>query len=201
MSFTLFVKPISHISQNFIYDLFSEYGEVKDIYIPREYKTKRRSNFAYVKYADKHSAARAITNLNEKVINNHAIEVQWAEDKPKTPQEMIEKKEKYINEKRERMKSMPMISEEELERKRKKHRRPDGPLHNRYFTAVDYPEGVGEEFTPIFQRGLPPVGRRRQFFSWVYVPQDQVQKILKEERARTEKEKERNEALNIEAKE
>lgn len=194
MSFTLFVKPISHLSQNFIADLFSEYGEVQDIYIPREFRTKRRANFAYVKYSDKHSAARAIEGLAGRIVNSRAIDVQWAEEKPKTPQEMIEKRERIASERRAAPPALPLLSEEEIERRRKRRRRPDGPLHNRYFTAVDYPDGIGEEFTPLFQRGLPPVGRRRQFFSWVYVPPEQVQKILKEERARAERERQRSAA-------
>ncbi|KAH0786226.1 serine/arginine-rich splicing factor 10-like [Histomonas meleagridis] len=185
MTFTLYVKPVSHISQFFIRDLFSQYGEVVDIHIPRDHKTKKRLNFAYIKYNDIHAAERAVKDLDEKVINNRKMEVQWATEKEKTPEEMIEKRKRYEAEREERLASLPPMTDE-VRRKLLKRKKAEGPIYNRYFTAVDYPPGIGEEFTPIYQRGLPPVGQRRQFFSWVYVPPDQVLEILKNHKKRLE---------------
>ena len=62
--------------------------------------------------------------------------------------------------------------------------RKDVPLHEQFFTAVDYPPGIGEEFTPVYQRNLPPIGMRRQFFSWIFIPEDVKEKILREDQER-----------------
>ncbi|OHS99313.1 hypothetical protein TRFO_34287 [Tritrichomonas foetus] len=186
MTYTLYVKPVNHISKHFMEETFAEFGEVHDIYIPRAYKTKRRSNFGYVKYDDKHAAARAIEGLNQKILNGHEMTVEWAEYNPKTPEEMAEKF-KILKEERERRRAArPPISEDELQYLRNKRKKPDGPLHLKYFTVVDYPPGIGKAYTPVYQLDLPPVGQRRTFFSWVYVPQEQIEKILKEEVAKQE---------------
>lgn len=184
MTYTLYVKPVNHVSKKFLEDIFSEFGKINDIYIPRKYKTKQRSNFGYVKYDDKHAAARAIEALNEKILNGQVMEVQWAEFNPKTPEEMMEKKMKMKEERERRRAALPPIDEKELEYKRNKRRKPEGPLHMKYFTAVDYPPGIGLKYTPIYQRDLPPIGQRKTFFSWVDVPPEVVERVLKEEAAK-----------------
>lgn len=199
MTYTLFVKPVNHISKKFLEEVFSEFGKINDIYIPRRYKTKQRSNFGYVKYDDKHAAARAIEALNEKNLNGQIMDVEWAEYSAKTPEEMMEKKQRMKEEREKRRAALPPIDEKELEYKRNKRRKPEGPLHLKYFTAVDYPPGIGKKYTPIYQIDLPPVGQRRTFFSWVYVPPEQVEKILKEEAAKEAFIKKRNEEMAKEA--
>lgn len=184
MTYTLYVRPVNHVSKKFLEEIFSEFGKINDIYIPRKYKTKQRSNYGYVKYDDKHAAARAIEALNEKVLNGQVMDVQWAEFNPKTPEEMMEKKQRIKEEREKRRAALPPIDEKELEYKRNKRRKPEGPLHAKYFTAVDYPPGIGKKFTPIYQIDLPPVGQRRTFFSWVDVPPEQIQKVLEEEEAK-----------------
>ena len=181
MSFTVFVKPVNHMSRNFMENIFSEFGEIQDIYIPRTYNTKRRQNYAYVKFDDKHAAARAISSLDNKEVNGRVLSVQWAEFSPKTPEEMKEKNQQLKAEWEKKKAELPPISPEELEYKRNKKRKAVGPLHKQYFTAVDYPPGIGLKYTPVYQINLPPVGQRRTFFSWVYVPKEQIEKILKEE--------------------
>lgn len=176
MTYTLFVRPLNHLSDDFIKRLFSEHGRVLDVHIPRSFPTKKRQGFGYIKYDDKHAAARAINALHGTVVNGHSIEVVWADQNRKTPEEMEERKRQK---KEEWLKSNPL----ELEKRgtEKNRTRKDVPLHEQFFTAVDYPPGIGEEFTPVYQRNLPPIGMRRQFFSWIFIPEDVKEKILKEE--------------------
>jgi RNA recognition motif-containing protein len=177
MAYTLYVRPLSHLSKEFIDRAFSEFGDVMDIHIPRTFKTKRRREFGYVKYHDKHAAARAIEALNGKSLNGHVMTVTWTDQTPKTPEQMAEKKKQRREEwlREHEHDGEPMSSEKNVRQTK------DIPLSEMFFTAVDYPEGIGEEFTPIYQRNVPPVGQRRQFLSWVYVSPEQIERILKSE--------------------
>jgi RNA recognition motif-containing protein len=177
MAYTLFVRPLSHLSNEFIRRTFSEFGEVVDVHIPRTFGSKKRQSYGYVKYDDKHAAARAIDALNDKTLNGHVLSVVWADQSAKTPEEMAEKRRQR---REEREKSGDYATREPRELREPAERR-EIPLREQFFTAVDYPPGIGEEFTPLYQKNLPPVGQRRQFFSWVYVGPDVREKILRDE--------------------
>jgi RNA recognition motif-containing protein len=181
MAYTLFIRPVSHLSNDTIQRVFSDYGEVADVHVPRTYKTKRRQTYGYVKYSDKHAAARAIDALHDKELLGKVMMVVWADQAPKTPEEMIEKKrERHQAFERQREEG----GEEDPQRERLRERDVEKrslPLHEQFFTAVDYPEGIGEEYTPVYQKNLPPVGQRKQFFSWVFVTEEQKARILRDE--------------------
>jgi RNA recognition motif-containing protein len=176
MTFTLYIHPLSHLSNESIRRTFSEFGEVIDVHVPRTFESKKRQSFGYIKYRDKHAAARAINALHGKPLFGHVMEVVWADRSAKTPEEMAERKRMRHEERARRY-------EEEGQplppAPRQEHR--EVPLHEKFFTAVDYPEAIGDDFTPLYQRNLPPVGQRKQFFSWVYVTDEQKEKILREE--------------------
>jgi RNA recognition motif-containing protein len=194
MTYTLFVRPVSHLSNDTIRRTFSEFGEVIDVHVPRTFKTKKRQPYCYVKYNDKHAAARAVSALHDQTLLGKQMSVMWADEAPKTPEEMIERKrqrrEALLKQQedggappehpRDRDRDRDRDSDRDRERDRERDR-PPLPLHAQFFTAVDYPEGIGEEFTPIYQRNLPPVGQRRHFFSWVCVTEEQKARILREE--------------------
>jgi len=186
MTYCLYARPVNHISLEYLKSLFQEFGEVEDVYIPRMFKTKRRRHFGYVKFNDKHAAARAIEGLDNKEINGRIFSVKWSEHTSKTPEQMVEMRERRIAEKENRPKK---YTEEEFDFLQKTKLKKEGSFFERYFTAVDYPKGVGEEFTPIYQLNLPPVGERKTFFSWVYIPPERIEKIkadhLMREKART----------------
>ena len=176
MTYMLFCRPVNHLSDEFIRQTFSEFGRVTDIHTPRSYKTKKRQGFCYVKFSDKHAAARAIDALHGRPLNGHVMEVVWADNNPKTPEQMIELKKKR---REERLRQMDANLDDDMREGYKPMK--DLPFHEQFFTAVDYPPGVGVDFTPIYQRNLPPVGKRRLFFSWVYIPESVRQRIIDEE--------------------
>ncbi|EAY21318.1 hypothetical protein TVAG_166930 [Trichomonas vaginalis G3] len=178
--YTLFVRPINHVSKEFLLSRFSEYGEVKDLYIPKDFKSGRRRTIAYVKYDDKVEASKAIEGLNGKEINGKEIYVSWSSEKQKTPDEMEAAKAQRQLERQENPKP-PKYTPEEHELYLKKKHFAEGEFHEKYFTAVDYPLGVGEEYTPVFQRGLKPIGERKTFFTWQFIPEDKIQMIIEQE--------------------
>ena len=198
MTYTLFVRPVTHVSEEFLRSTFSEFGEVKDIYIPRDFRTQRRRGFAYIKYISKFAAEVAIDKLNGKTLNGKEITVTWSSEKSKTPDEMEQKKEERAKERENKPKEMRYTPEEHEEYlKMRAHSK--APFHERYYTAVDYPRGVGEEFTPIYQRGLKPVGERKTFFTWAYVPEERIKKILEDEKKRENEMKKRKEMYEKQA--
>ena len=177
-SYTLFVRPVTQVSEETLKKAFSQYGDVDDIYIPRDFKTKRRRDFAYIKFSSKYSASSAIEHLDNTDLNGKVISVTWSKEKSKTPDEMQAQRDQRRKEKEEKEgpKQMPYTPEEYQKMQEEKLK--NKPFHERYFTVVNYPPGVGLDYTPEYQKGLKPVGERKTFYSWVYVPEEKIREIL-----------------------
>ena len=62
-------------------DLFSEYGDVSDVFIPLDRNTNRPRGFAFVTIDDKASAEAAIEALNGYELEGRAINVNEARPK------------------------------------------------------------------------------------------------------------------------
>lgn len=197
-NYTLYVRPVSHVSKDFLQNTFSEFGSVKDVYIPKDFKTQRRRGFAYIKYDSKYAAELAINKLNGKTLNGKEISVTWSLEKSKTPEEMEQIREEKARERESKPKEMRYTPEEHEEYLKSKNPL-NRPFHERYYTAVDYPPGVGEEYTPIYQRGLKPVGERKTFFTWAYVPEERIKKILEDAKKRENEAKKRKEMYEMQA--
>ena len=176
MTYVLYVRPVSHVSKETLYRTFSRYGEVTDVYIPVDFKTQKRRDFAYIKFNTKYSASKAIEELNQTEVNGKEIFVEMSKEVRKTPEEMRALKEARAKDKEERPGEDKVNKEEEIKQEKKEEKNLE--FHKRYFTACDYPPGVGEEFIPLFQRGLKPPGQRKMFYSWVYVPEEKIKRIL-----------------------
>lgn len=185
MTFSLYVTPVHHLSLSRMKSIFSEFGPVADIYIPKDYDTKKRQNFGYVKYEDKHNAASAIESINDEMVDGHIMKVTWANSPQKTSEQMVEQKKIWREEREKTSVPKDQLTPEQLQKHELRRKFKEGPFRNRWFTAVDYPQGIGEQYTPLFQRGLPPVGKRRLFFTWIYVSPEQKAQILKNDMEKT----------------
>jgi len=58
--------------------LFSKYGKVGDIYIPRNYRTQESRGFAFVRYYDRRDAEDAMERLDGKQLDGREIRVSKA---------------------------------------------------------------------------------------------------------------------------
>lgn len=67
---------------------FERFGPIKDIYLPKDYYTGEPRGFGFVKYLHPEDAADAKERLNHTVIGGHDIQIVFAEENRKTPQEM-----------------------------------------------------------------------------------------------------------------
>lgn len=66
------------ITPDDIKPIFEKYGEVGDIYIPRDRYTKESRGFAFVRFYDKRDAEEAMERLDGYVMDNREMRVQLA---------------------------------------------------------------------------------------------------------------------------
>merc|ERR1712130_103304 len=85
----LFVHGISPTTRPCdIQEIFEQYGYVKNVYIPKNFKTGKPREFAYLQFNDLECAKNAIKGCNHYVLDGHKLSVQFAVGERKTPKEM-----------------------------------------------------------------------------------------------------------------
>lgn len=67
---------------------FGRIGVVRDVYIPRDFHSQKPRGFAFIEYATPEMAREAKQEMNRFVIKGHALEVVFAQERRKTPNEM-----------------------------------------------------------------------------------------------------------------
>jgi len=67
---------------------FGRIGEVRDVYIPRDFHSQQPKGFAFIEYATPEAAREARDEMNKFLIKGMELEVVYAQEKRKTPNEM-----------------------------------------------------------------------------------------------------------------
>lgn len=67
---------------------FGRIGELRDVYIPRDFHSQQPKGFAFIEYATAEMALEARDEMNHFVIKGREIEVVFAQERRKTPNEM-----------------------------------------------------------------------------------------------------------------
>lgn len=67
---------------------FGRIGEVRDVYIPRDFHSQQPKGFAFIEYANAAMAAEARDEMNRFFIKGRELEVVFAQERRKTPNEM-----------------------------------------------------------------------------------------------------------------
>jgi hypothetical protein len=67
---------------------FMRIGDVRDVYIPRDYHSQQPKGFAFIEYATPEMARGARDEMNGFRINGRPLEVVFAQERRKTPNEM-----------------------------------------------------------------------------------------------------------------
>jgi FUS-interacting serine-arginine-rich protein 1 len=67
---------------------FGRIGQVRDVYIPRDFHSQHPKGFAFIEYATAAMAMEAREEMNRFVIKRHELEVVFAQERRKTPNEM-----------------------------------------------------------------------------------------------------------------
>lgn len=67
---------------------FGRIGEIRDVYIPRDFHSQQPKGFAFIEYANAAMALEAREEMNRFVIKGRELEVVFAQERRKTPNEM-----------------------------------------------------------------------------------------------------------------
>jgi RNA recognition motif-containing protein len=67
---------------------FGRMGEVRDIYIPRDFHSQQPKGFAFIEYATPEMAREARDEMDRFLMKGRELEVVYAQEKRKTPNEM-----------------------------------------------------------------------------------------------------------------
>ncbi|KAF4656221.1 splicing factor [Perkinsus olseni] len=69
-------------------EAFEKYGEIRDVYIPLDYYSRRPRGFGFVEFSDPRDADEAKAAMDGKRIGGNAIEVEIAKERRKSPKTM-----------------------------------------------------------------------------------------------------------------
>mmetsp|Transcript_11653 Transcript_11653/g.24997 ORF Transcript_11653/g.24997 Transcript_11653/m.24997 type:complete len:241 (-) Transcript_11653:568-1290(-) len=73
--------------------MFERYGEVRDVYLPRDYYTQRPKGFGFIEFRDARDAEEALYKLDRTVISGREISVVMSKESRKTPREMLKRED------------------------------------------------------------------------------------------------------------
>jgi FUS-interacting serine-arginine-rich protein 1 len=86
---SLLIRNISpNITTQDLQQAFGRIGELRDVYIPRDYHSQQAKGFAFIEYSTPEMAAEARDEMNHFNIKGREIEVVFAQERRKTPNEM-----------------------------------------------------------------------------------------------------------------
>lgn len=68
-------KIASCTGDNQLRSVFSKFGKVADVYVPYDKWTRKRMNYAYVRYYSKREAEKAIGNMDRQNLDGNKIRV------------------------------------------------------------------------------------------------------------------------------
>lgn len=86
---SLLVRNVSGaITTEDLMQAFGRIGEVRDVYIPRDYHSQQPKGFAFIEYATPEMAAEAREEMDRFKVRGRELEVVFAQERRKTPNEM-----------------------------------------------------------------------------------------------------------------
>jgi cold-inducible RNA-binding protein len=70
-------------TKNEVQTLFSQVGEIRDVFLPMDRESGRPRGFAFVEFTSDEDAAKAIEKFNGHELNGRALRVNAAEERPR----------------------------------------------------------------------------------------------------------------------
>jgi len=84
MSAKVFVGNLDfNTTRDEVQSLFSQIGEIKDVFLPTDRESGRPRGFAFVEFVNEENAAKAIERFNGYELGGRALRVNAAEDRPR----------------------------------------------------------------------------------------------------------------------
>jgi len=85
MSSKVFVGNLDfNTTREEVQSLFSQVGELRDVFLPVDRESGRKRGFAFVEFASDEDAAKAIEKFNGYELGGRALRVNAAEDRPRS---------------------------------------------------------------------------------------------------------------------
>mmetsp|Transcript_9362 Transcript_9362/g.23631 ORF Transcript_9362/g.23631 Transcript_9362/m.23631 type:complete len:125 (-) Transcript_9362:22-396(-) len=69
-------------------DAFSKIGDIRDVYMPKDYYSGKPRGFAFVEFSNPDDATTAIEEMDRTVIDGHEVSVGLAQQRRKSPNTM-----------------------------------------------------------------------------------------------------------------
>eukprot|EP00638_Chattonella_subsalsa_P017633 CAMPEP_0117831034 /NCGR_PEP_ID=MMETSP0949-20121206/8858_1 /TAXON_ID=44440 /ORGANISM="Chattonella subsalsa, Strain CCMP2191" /LENGTH=126 /DNA_ID=CAMNT_0005672173 /DNA_START=32 /DNA_END=408 /DNA_ORIENTATION=- len=86
---SLLVRNLSYRTRNEdLRYVFGKFGDLRDVYIPRDYYTQEPRGFAFVEYVDPRDASDAREDMDGYQLDGRELAVIFAQDRRKRPEEM-----------------------------------------------------------------------------------------------------------------
>mmetsp|Transcript_12594 Transcript_12594/g.14695 ORF Transcript_12594/g.14695 Transcript_12594/m.14695 type:complete len:220 (-) Transcript_12594:926-1585(-) len=86
---SLLVRNLDYdISPDDLRDEFGKFGEVRDVYIPLDYYSRRPKGFAFVEFLNKQDAEDALRDMDGRDLRGRSLKIVVAQQRRKTPGEM-----------------------------------------------------------------------------------------------------------------
>ncbi|KAJ3049687.1 hypothetical protein HK097_009352 [Rhizophlyctis rosea] len=76
---------------------FNRYGNVKDVYLPKDYYTGEPRGFAYIQYETQEEADLAYNKIEYITVNGEDLKLEWASGSRKRPEQMRARDDKPVS--------------------------------------------------------------------------------------------------------
>lgn len=131
---SLFVRNLNtSMKPDDVKKIFNKYAEVKDVYLPLDYKTREPRGFGFIEFFNQEDAKKALEETNGLEVEGEKLSVMIAKEGRKTPSEMRhrDRRRSHSRDRRRRHRRSPSSSRssrsnsrsKKKEHRKKKHRR------------------------------------------------------------------------------
>lgn len=74
---------------------FERFGEIRDVYLPRDYYTQRPKGFGFIEFRDTRDAEDALYQMDRSMMGGREITVVLSKESRKSPREMLKREDTY----------------------------------------------------------------------------------------------------------
>lgn len=177
MAYTLVIFPITIFSRKALETSLNEIGPLIELYIPKKSINQKRQSYALARFLDKETVDKTIKEFDGKEINGVKICCRLLENGRLTSKDKADISKANLPVYLENIEKF-LSNEVYLKYVKRKMNSKATKFEDRYLSATAYPKGM-EEFASKDQRDLKPLGHGKTFWSWQYVPQETINKIIK----------------------
>ncbi|CAG9318264.1 SCL25A [Blepharisma stoltei] len=93
---SLFLRGLSEeIKDTDLREFFSKFGEIRDVYIPKDYYTRKPRGFGFVEFLNYNEAKEALEKTDGTEVLGTTVKVVFAREERKAPDDMRRRERRY----------------------------------------------------------------------------------------------------------